>query len=144
MDCRYCWGNQGCCTKDETLREFYSYLDGCDNVVAASPIWFSSLSGPLLNLASRAQALWANNYFLKLPYASIVKRGVIIITGAQEGTENRPTQTALAFMKYMNVDRSVVKKVYSLHSNDLPASEDVVALEQCRDAAAWLNQNHLG
>ncbi len=121
------------------LKEVYRYLDDCDAIVLASPIWFSSLSGPLLNLASRVQALWANNYFLKMPYASKVKKGVIIITGAQDGTEIIPTQTALGIMKHMNADRSDVAKVYSLNTNDVPAGDDIVALEKCREAAEWLN-----
>ena len=140
VDCRYCWSNQGCCTNDVRLKEVYRYLDDCDNIVLASPIWFSSLSGPLLNLASRVQALWANNYFLKMPYASKVKKGVIIIVGAQDGTEIIPTQTALTIMKYMNVDRSDVAKVYSLNTNDIPAGDDTAALDKCRKVAEWLNR----
>jgi multimeric flavodoxin WrbA len=140
VDCRYCWSHKGCCATDPALQDFYAYLDVCDNVVLASPIWFSSLSGPLLNLDSRVQALWANNYFLKLPYASTVKNGVIIITGAQEETKDIPTQTALAIMKYMNVDRSAVQIIYSLHTNDIPAAKDTEALEACRATAERLNE----
>lgn len=59
VDCRFCWSNTGCSINDE-MQEVYSYLDDCDNVVLASPIWFSSLSGPLLNLTSRMQTKFAN------------------------------------------------------------------------------------
>ncbi|MDR1689793.1 MAG: flavodoxin family protein [Clostridiales bacterium] len=138
VDCRYCWSNPGCCTNDEKLKGIYSYLHYCDNIVLASPIWFSSLSGPLLNLASIVQALWANSNFLKLPNVSKLKNGVIIITGAQEGTEVIPTQTAFTIMKYMNVDILGVAKVYSLNTNILPAKEDSAALEKCREAAKRL------
>lgn len=61
-DCRYCWENQGCSIDDE-MQNVYPYLDECDNIILASPIWFSSLSGPLLNMCSRIQTLFAATYF---------------------------------------------------------------------------------
>ena len=139
IDCRYCWKNDGCCLDDD-MTNIYDFLDKCDNIVLASPIWFSSLSGPLLNLTSRIQALWANNYFLNKPYASNLKNGVIIIVGAQSGTETIPMQTAVGLMKYMNVDRSSIAKIYSLDTNNIPAENDVIALERCREVARSLNE----
>jgi len=58
-DCRYCRNNRGCSIDDE-MQNVYRYIEECDNIVIASPIWFSSLSGTLLNLASRVQTYYQN------------------------------------------------------------------------------------
>ena len=137
-DCRYCWSNPGCSIEDE-MQEVFSFMEICDNIVLASPIWFSSLSGPLLNMASRIQTLFAASHFRKEPIDSKVKNGVIIIVGAEPGTEVTPTQTALTMMKFMNVHRPSVEKIYSLDTDNLPAMKDQIALTKCSEVAALLN-----
>lgn len=137
-DCRYCWSNAGCSIDDE-MQEIYQYIDECDNIVIASPIWFSSLSGPLLNLASRLQTFFAANYFRKVTIEAKQKNGVVIIVGAEKGTEVMPTQNALTIMKFMNVRLPCVSTVYSLNTNNVPAKEDKNALKAVREAADLLN-----
>ena len=56
VDCRYCWEKQGCDINDE-MQELYAYIQDCDNVLIASPIYFSELTGKLLDLGSRLQTL---------------------------------------------------------------------------------------
>ncbi len=138
-DCRHCWSKQGCLI-DDGMQAVYSYLDNCDNVVLASPIWFSSLSGPLLNLASRLQTLFASRLFRNETRISKPKNGVLMLVGAEKGTEVIPTQNALTIMKLMNVHRPDVVKIYSLDTNNLPAEKDELALWSCREAAKRLNQ----
>lgn len=140
-DCRYCWIKPGCAINDE-MQEIYPYLMDCDNIVLASPIWFSSLSGPMLNLASRIQTIWAGGYFRKENITFKMKNGVIIIVGGEKGTEVIPTQTALTIMKFMNVHRSDVIKIYSLNTNNLAAEKDEAALLECWQAANRLNQQY--
>ena len=137
-DCRDCWSKAGCSINDE-MQEIYAYIEDCDNIVIASPIWFSSLSGLVLNLASRIQTIYASNYFRKAPISLKRKNGVIIIVGAEPGTEVIPTQTALTIMKLMNVNRSSVEKIYSLDTNNTPAEKDTVALSRCQEVAELLN-----
>jgi len=138
-DCRYCWENIGCSQKDD-MQDIYSFLETCDVVVLASPIWFSSLSGPLLNMASRIQSVFAAGYFQKKLLLKKEKKGVIILVGAQPETKDAPTETALGIMKYMNVHRPTVETIYSLNTNALPAEQDVMALKKCREVASSLNE----
>lgn len=142
IDCRYCWDKPGCCIDDE-MQTVYSYLDECDNVVLASPIWFSSLSGPLLNLASRMQTNFAARFFRHEAKKKKQKRGVIILVGGEIGTEIMPTQNALTILKFMDVHRPSVQKIYSLDTNNLPAKQDTSALEKCRMAAESLNKRFI-
>ena len=140
-DCRHCWDHIGCAVKDE-MQDVYLYLATCNNIVLASPIWFSSLSGPLLNIASRVQSIWAADYFQKKRLIEKEKKGVLILVGAQPETKDIPTQTALGIMNYMNVHRPSVEVIYSLETNTLPAEKDLAALERCRQAAESLNTGY--
>ena len=138
-DCRYCWSHEGCAVQDG-MQEIYAYLAACDNVVLASPIWFSSLSGPLLSLASRLQTLYMARRFRNASTADKLKNGVILMVGAEPKTAAIPTQTALAIMKFMNVDRAGVAKIYSLDTDNLSAKDDAAALAACREVAERLNR----
>ena len=139
-DCRYCWENIGCAINDE-MQDIYPFIETCDNIVLASPIWFSSLSGPLLNMTSRVQAIWAADYFQNKPIPLKEKKGIIIIVGAQIETKNIPTQTAVTIMKHFNVHRPSITIIYSLNTNNLSANKDEIALKQCCEAADMLNRN---
>jgi len=137
-DCRCCWNNTGCSIKDG-MQNNYPFLQECDNIVLASPIWFSSLSGPLLDICSRIQTFWAADYFRNEDLQIKQKNGVLIIVGGEKGTEAIPTQNALTIMKFMNVHRLSVEKIYSLNTNNIPAQNDAEALAKCRIAAETLN-----
>ena len=43
LDCRFCWKNSGCAIQDE-MQEVYDYINDCDNILIASPIYFSELT----------------------------------------------------------------------------------------------------
>ena len=137
-DCRHCWSHAGCSVNDG-MQDVYPFLQECDNIVLASPIWFSSLSGPLLDICSRIQTFWAAGYFRHESLPIKQKNGVLIMVGGEKGTEVVPTQNALTIMKFMNCHRPSVKKIYSLDTNNIPAQEDDRALKNCHAAAKWLN-----
>ena len=62
VDCRYCWEHPGCAIKDG-MTEIYDWIADCDNVVIASPVYFSELTGPLLSVLSRVQTLFCGRFF---------------------------------------------------------------------------------
>ena len=53
-DCGSCKNEKRCIISDD-MQEVYSNIDECDNIVIASPIFYSELTGKLLDLASRFQ-----------------------------------------------------------------------------------------
>ena len=142
LDCRFCWSHPGCSIPDE-MQDIVPYWRECDNVVLASPIWFSSLSGPLLSLASRFQTLFAARHFRQEPAGGKRKNGVILLTGAEQGTEAAPIQTALTILKHLHVERPCTT-VCSLNTNRLPAARDERALSAARQAAERLNRLYRG
>jgi hypothetical protein len=90
-------------------------------------------------LASRIQSVWAAGYFQKKKILLKEKKGAVIIVGAQPETVEIPTRTAVSIMKYFNVHRPTIQKIYSLDTNNLPAGQDTAALERCREVACSLN-----
>ena len=58
LDCRNCWKNNGCSINDE-MQEIYKYIQECDNILIASPLYFSELTGKLLDVGSRLQTFFA-------------------------------------------------------------------------------------
>jgi len=137
-DCRFCRENPGCAIPDG-MQEVYTYLETCDNIVLASPIWFSALSGPLMNITSRIQTFFCAQHFRKKAVTMRRKNGVIILVGAEKGTEVTPAKTALTIMKFLNVNRDGVMKIFSLNTDITPAAKDKEALARCRKAAEALN-----
>ena len=138
LDCRYCWSNPGCIINDD-MQDVYPYLEACDNLVIASPVWFSELSGPLLTLASRIQTYYAAKLFRNQPIRIKHKNGILILVGAEKGTEEKASSTAHTILKHMNA-LPCIASVFSLNTNDVPAEDDLSALAAARNAALLLNQ----
>ena len=138
IDCRHCWNDSGCIINDD-MQNVYPYLEACDNLVIASPIWFSELSGPLLNLASRIQTYFAAKQFRNEPNRIKHKNGILILVGAESGTEEKASSTAHTIFKYLNA-LPCVASVFSLNTNDVPAKDDLSALVSARNAALLLNR----
>ncbi len=59
IDCRHCWKNPACVIKD-SMSEVYKYIEQCDNVVFATPIYFYGLPAPLKIIIDRFQVYWAS------------------------------------------------------------------------------------
>ena len=68
IDCRYCRDNIGCAINDE-MQEIYDYILECDNILIASPIYFSEIAGKVLDFGSRLQTYFSARHFRndKLP-----------------------------------------------------------------------------
>lgn len=138
LDCRHCWSNPGCIINDD-MQNVYPYLEACDNLVIASPVWFSELSGPLLTLASRIQTYCAARLFRNQSIRIKHKNGILILVGAEDGTEKKAITTAYTLFKHMNA-LPCIASVFSLNTNDVPATDDLSALAAARNAALLLNQ----
>jgi len=138
IDCRYCWQHEGCALRDG-LQPLYAYLADCDCVVLASPVWFSSLASPALAIGSRLQTYFAAKFFRHTPAPLPPKRGVILITGAQPGTEEHPIANATTMLGLAGVKREDITVVRSMNTDRVPASEDRAALTAAADAARALS-----
>jgi multimeric flavodoxin WrbA len=77
---------KGTCPIEDDMNDVYRLLRWADVVVAASPIFFYSVTAQLKALIDRCQALWARKYRLKLkdPGAGM-RAGVLLAVGATRG-----------------------------------------------------------
>ena len=137
LDCRYCWKNPGCAIKDE-MQEVYSYIEECDNVVIASPIYFSELTGKMLDVGSRLQTYFCAKFFRKEELSIKPKRGAVILVGGGDGKIEKPYETACTLLHHMNC-YDIHEVVFSFNTNVVPAIEDEKAVEGVRRIAVFLN-----
>ncbi len=137
VDCRYCWEKQGCAINDE-MQEIYEYIQDCDNILIASPIYFSELTGKLLDVGSRLQTYFCARYFRKEEPILKSKKGAVILVGGGDGNINKPYDTACTLLHHMNC-YNIHKAVYSHNTNERPAIEDETALAGINNILEFLN-----
>lgn len=138
IDCRYCRKNNGCVINDG-MTEIYKYTEDCENIVIASPVYFSELTGPLLNVCSRFQAFYCSRRFLNAEPVSKKKKGGVILVGGGDGSFDTAEKTAKILLKEMGCEM-FFPSVFSRNTDDIPASEDKTAAEEIFKLAAFLNK----
>ena len=138
IDCRYCWKHDGCAVKD-AMQAVYDYLADCDAVVLASPVWFSSLSGPALDIGSRFQTYFARKFFRHLSSPLKPKRGVILLVGGQPGTEVGPIANAKTILGLANIAKDDITVVISMDTDHIPAALDTAVLAAAKSSAQRLS-----
>lgn len=139
VDCRWCWNNPGCAIQDG-MQPVYAAIQAADNIVIATPLYFSLPTGPLLSVFSRLQAAYAARRFRGETPVPKAKNGVLILAGGGDGSPTPAVNAARSFFRLMNT--TPVAQVQSLKTDDLPAARDTAALEQARQAALLLNRLH--
>ena len=137
VDCRYCREHPGCAIRDE-MQEVYSYIEDCDNIVIASPIYFSELTGKLLDVGSRLQTYYCARFFRKETPIAKTKKGAVILVGGGDGKPERAFETARLLLWHMNC-RDVFDLVCSHNTDTLPAIEDAQAVKGVKRIAGFLN-----
>lgn len=137
VDCRYCWKNAGCCINDE-MQEVYNYIQECDNILIASPLYFSELTGQLLAITSRLQTYFCARFFRKVKPIEKEKKGGVIIVGGGDGLIENAYNTACRLLHHMN-SRDIAPLIYSHDTNNIPSKDDIMAMESARNLALFFN-----
>ena len=120
VDCRYCREHPGCAI-DDGMGEIYGYIQDCDNILIASPIYFSELTGKLLDLGSRLQTFFSARYFRgEEPFPS-PKRGAVILVGGGDGNMDKAYDTARTLLRHMGC-REIHGLVSAHDTNARPAA----------------------
>ena len=78
------------------------YDDDFDNIVIASPVYYSTLPGSVLSLMSRLQPWHAATFFIKEPLAQRPKKSAAILTAGGKGNEANAQHHLSAFFKQVN------------------------------------------
>lgn len=133
VDCRYCWEHPGCAVQDG-MQEVYRWIQDCDNIVLGSPIYFSELTGQLLAVLSRLQALFCARFFRGEQAVLRGKKGAILLIGGGDGGMARAETTAKILLRQMGAD--TLFPVISFHdTNRRPAIEDAETLRRVLETA---------
>jgi multimeric flavodoxin WrbA len=95
----------GRCSIHDDMDEIYFKILSADAIIAATPIFFYTVSAQLMLVISRCQALWARKYVLKnldIP----VKKGAFIAVGATRGAKlfDGPRLTMKYFFQAINAE----------------------------------------
>lgn len=137
VDCRYCWKNPGCCVKDE-MQEIYPYIEECDNVLIASPVYFSELTGKLLDLGSRLQTYFCAKFFRKEAPIAKPKKAAVLLVGGGKGNMDKAYDTAQILLRDINA--AEILPLISYHGTDeAPPSQDPQMLASLKELCAFFN-----
>ena len=134
VDCRYCWQNSGCAVKDG-MQDVYDYIQTCDNIVIASPIYFSELTGKLLNVGSRFQTYYCAREFRNEQPIEKPKKGAVVLVGGDDGNMNKAYETACTLLKHINCT-DICKPLFyhATNTSDVTDSEEIkLAIKQITD-----------
>lgn len=135
LDCRYCWKTSGCAIQDE-MQDVYEYLIDCDNVLIASPVYFSELTGPLLSVGSRLQTYFCERFFRKEESSLTPKKGAVLLVGGGDGKPDKAYETAKILLKDMNC-KEIHPLVCSHNTDKVPANEDLQAVAGVEEIARF-------
>lgn len=138
MDCRFCWSKAGCSIQDE-MQEIYDYIQECDNILLVSPIYFSELTGKLLDLGSRLQIYYSARFFRREEPVPKLKKGAVILIGGGDGHMDKAYETACTLLHHMNC-HDIFPLVYSHNTNNRPVVKDPDALNGINNIVRYFNQ----
>lgn len=138
VDCRWCWTHIGCAVQDD-MQKVYRELEAADCVVIASPVYFSELTGKLLDVMSRLQMYYCARAFQEQRLITKPKRGAVILVGGGDGAPDRAHDTARMLLRQMNCT-DVHPLVASHNTNHAPAVSDQQALDGVDSIARFLRE----
>lgn len=137
IDCRSCWETAKCVVHDEMQ---ILYDDDFDNVVIASPVYYSTLPGSVLSVMSRLQPWHAAKFFLNQPLQQRSKKSAAILTAGGKGNQANAQHHLSAFFKMLNATGFRDHIVCSANTDTIPAWEDADAMAAVVELAQWLNE----
>lgn len=135
VDCRFCRENPGCAIRDG-MQEIYGYIQSCDNILIASPIYFSELTGKLLDVGSRLQTYFCARFFRQEELVQKPKKGAVLLVGGGDGHMEKAYSTACTLLRHMNC-WEIHGPVFSHNTNQSPAIQDEQALAGARRIAEF-------
>lgn len=137
VDCRYCWKNPMCAFPD--FQEVDQMIRSADNIVIASPIYFSEITGDLLKILSKTQVYWSGQFIRHDPVIKKPKKGGVMLAYAGNTNLKYPLHTADLLLHNMGVVE-IFLPVTAGDTDNIPAKDDQASLAQARELANFLNQ----
>jgi multimeric flavodoxin WrbA len=136
VDCRRCRETGACAMRDDMD---VVYADDFDNVVVASPVYFSAMTPPMLAVVSRFQAHFSGHRFRGGSKDRRPKKGAIVLVGGESGGAVSAGRHAYILLKALNAHGFDAHTVTSMRTDFVPADKDPAAVDGIRGIAAFFN-----
>ncbi len=139
VDCRACRKSDNCAIND-SMQKVYQYAEKCDDLVIATPLYFSQPTGRLLDVCSRAQVYFSQRRFRGIiPNLSIRKGGVILTCGSSDTTGAQKAFETLKDVFLMFGIKDIAPPVCCLGTDKTPATENIQIKSEIERLANFLN-----
>lgn len=138
IDCRFCWKNPRCAIPD--FQELDQAIRNADNIVIASPIYFSEITGELLKILSKVQVYWSGQFIRHDQVIPKPKKGGVMLAYAGNCNLKYPLHTADILLRNMRVEEIFTPPVTAADTDNVPAQDDKKCLEEIRQLAKFLNE----
>ncbi len=135
IDCQKCYTSSKCALaendKDKTT-VFLNEIEKADNIIIASPLHYSMLSGSFLNFASRFQYFYVSKYIRKDENFHIKKkRGFLLLTGGGTTKDFYPVEKVTKLiLRQINASYEDTLKYINTDSMPLYRFDDFSDLEK--------------
>lgn len=136
-DCRYCYTRPRCVIRDG-MEKVWKALEESELVVLAFPVYFNQPCGQLLTLATRLQYAYISQYVRKDPAFSLGRRMGAVLMAAGGSTKDPEPALDTAREVLTLCGARFVGAALSMHTDRIPAAEDLDARDQVRRLAALL------
>ena len=139
IDCRYCWRHRGCSVQDN-MQDIYPLIDGADNIVFATPIYFNNVPGPLKKIIDRCQVYWASRRRGDRNEISN-KKAVLLIVGGAPSYNNQFKAIEIVLEGVLkDMKAKLIGNVYVPNTDQVPVLENKDAKRKAGDLALQLNK----
>lgn len=81
QNCGACSKTGRCRITDDDMAKVYPLLDENNLFIAATPIYFATVSAQIKALMDRCQALWSRKYVLNRPHTDTERKGIMLSMG---------------------------------------------------------------
>lgn len=110
-DCKYCSKVLGECSIKDSMTDIYKYIEECDIIILASPMYFGMFPSTLKSLIDRCQVIWSKKFIFK-QNTKERKQGIFIFNGGSSWNNMfNPMETiGKYFLNTLNCD--ILFKLY--------------------------------
>lgn len=124
------------------MSRIYPNICKADAIVLASPLYYSELTGAVLNFASRLQYFYASEFIRKDHSIHIKpKKAVLLLIGGGSSKDvSCASKTAGIILKQINA--LITVNISYLNTDKAPLISHPATLEKIYEAAEYLNQTY--
>lgn len=139
IDCGTCVKQNRCPLPDD-FNVYIEKMNEADFFIIASPMWFGTVSGPLLSFFSRLQIISCGIIWRKDVQHIWDKGGLFLMTsGAKWHSMMKSVETTVEFI-FSHLDASILDFIYATDTDRYPSIENTQTMKRCDLAAEKINK----